>query len=60
MDDCVYNVEEYIIKPFPPRPAKTHHPFVILLCLIPDDFSHQWRGSRRERVNWAYLPISLP
>ena len=44
MDDCVYNVEEYIIKPFPPRPAKTHHPFVILLCLIPDDFTRQEKG----------------
>ena len=39
-----------------PRPAKTV-PFVILLCLMPDDFTHQWRASGWESVNWAYLPI---
>ena len=39
-----------------PRPAKTV-PFVILLCLMPDDFTDQWRASRWERVNWAYLTI---
>ena len=38
------------------RPAKTV-PFVILLCLTPDNFTHQWRASGWERVNWAYLPI---
>ena len=25
-------------------------PFVILLCLTPDDFTHQWRASGWERV----------
>ena len=39
-----------------PRLAKTI-PFVILLCLTPDDFTRQWRASGWERVNWAYLPI---
>ena len=33
-----------------PRPAKTV-PFVILLCLTPDDFTCQWRASGWERVN---------
>ena len=32
-----------------PRPAKTV-PFVTLLCLTPDDFTHQWRASGWERV----------
>ena len=32
------------------RPVKTV-PFVILLCLMPDDFTHQWRASGWERVN---------
>ena len=44
------------LNPFPPRLAKTI-PFVILLCLMPDDFTRQWRASGWERVNWAYLPI---
>ena len=35
-------------------------PFVILLCLTPDDVTHQGRASGWERVNWANLPISLP
>ena len=30
------------LKPFPPRPAKTD-PFVILLCLAPNDFTRQGR-----------------
>ena len=38
------------------RPGQTV-PFVILLCLMPDDFTCQWRASGWERVNWAYLPI---
>ena len=33
-----------------PRPAQTV-PFVILLCLMPNDFTHQWRASGWERVN---------
>ena len=36
-----------------PRPAKTI-PFVILLCLTPDDFTRQWRASGWERVNGSY------
>ena len=32
-----------------PRLAKTV-PFVILLCLTPDDFTHQWGASGWERV----------
>ena len=47
------------LNPFPLRPAKTV-PFVILLCLTPDDFTYQGRASGWERVNRAYLPISLP
>ena len=39
-----------------PRLAKTV-PFLILLCQMPDDFTHQWSASGWERVNWAYLPI---
>ena len=35
-------------------------PFVILLCLTPDELTRQGRASGWERVNWAYLPISLP
>ena len=31
------------INPFTPRLAKTT-PFVILLCLMPDDFTHQGRA----------------
>ena len=43
---------------FPPRQIKTI-PFIILLCLTPDDFPRQGRASARERVNWVYLPISF-
>ena len=32
------------------RPAKID-PFVILLCLTPDDFTRRWRASGWERVN---------
>ena len=34
---------------FSPRPAKAT-PFVILLCLMPDDFTRQGRASGWERV----------
>ena len=37
------------LNPFSPRPAKTV-PFVILLCLTPDDFTRQGRASGWERV----------
>ena len=37
------------LKHSSPRLAKTV-PFVILLCLTPDDFTHQWRASGWERV----------
>ena len=38
------------LNPLPPSPAKTI-PFVILLCLTPDDFTRQERAvSRMERV----------
>ena len=46
-------------NPFTARLAQPGH-FVISLCLMPDDFTHQWRVSGWERVNWAYLPISVP
>ena len=36
-----------------PRPAKTV-PFVILLCLTPDDFTCQWRASGWERVKTLF------
>ena len=32
----------FLLNPFPPKPAKTG-PFIILLCLTPDDFTHQGR-----------------
>ena len=38
----------------PPRPAKTG-PFIILLCLTPDDFTCQGRASGWERVNTDQL-----
>ena len=37
------------LNPFPPRPAKTV-PFVMLLCLMPDNFTRQRRASGWERV----------
>ena len=46
----------YSINLSSPSPAQTV-PFVILLCLTPDNFTRQWRASGWERVNWAYLPI---
>ena len=42
------------INPFIPRLAKTG-PFVILLCVMPDDFTHQGRASSRERVKYNYF-----
>ena len=57
LDNCY--IKTAYFNPFPPRAAKSGH-FVILLCLTPDDFTHQRRASGWERVNWAYLPISLP
>ena len=41
-------------NPFSSRPAKTF-PFVILLCLTPDDFTHQGIASGWERVNRNYI-----
>ena len=38
----------------PARPAKTG-PFIILLCLTPDDFTCQGRASVSERVNTGQL-----
>ena len=52
------NCEMLTTEHFPPKQAKTV-PFTILICLTPDNFTHQWRASGWERVNWAYLPISL-
>ena len=46
-------------NPFPPGLAKTK-PFIILLCLMPNNFTHQWRASGWERVNWANWPAHLP
>ena len=43
------------LNPFPPRLAKTG-PFVILLCLMPDNFTHQRRASGWERVNTLPFP----
>ena len=42
----------YLVKclSLTPKPAKTG-PFVILLCLTPDNFTRQEGTSRRERVN---------
>ena len=37
-------------NPFPPRPTKIG-PFNILLCLTPDDFTHQGKASGWKRVN---------
>ena len=41
-----------------PRLAKTSH-FLILLCMMPDDFTRQQRVSRWERYNWSY-PLPPP
>ena len=38
------------LNPFPPRAAKSGH-FVILLCLTPDDCTHQRKTSGWEKVN---------
>ena len=57
----IYCIYRYciIINPFSPRPTKTS-PFIILFCLMPNNFTHQGKACWWERVNWAYLPISLP
>ena len=34
--------------------------FIILLCLMPDDYTRQGRASGWERVNWAFLNPFLP
>ena len=47
-----YDYSNVSINPFPPRPAQTA-PFVIFLCLMPDNFPHQGRASKREMVNAA-------
>ena len=41
---------------FPPRPGKTG-PFVILLCLTPDNLTYQGKAAGWERVNWAYQAL---
>ena len=48
-------VNKAVFKPSPPSPAKTA-PFVILLWLTPDDFTHRGRASGWERVNWTICP----
>ena len=62
-------------NPFHHRPAKPSSPFVILLCLTLEHFTHQGRASRRKRVHlnqnfekifqlqdlWhVFLPIGMP
>ena len=37
-----------------PRPAKTV-PFAILLCLIPDDFTRQWRASGSSAIRQSKI-----
>ena len=54
-NSCIMNRVK--VNLFSPRTAKTA-PFVILLCLTPDNFTRQGRASGWERVNWTYLPIS--
>ena len=51
--DNLYWVIKILINLFPPRPAKTG-PFVILLCLMPDDFTHQ------ERAGWERVNVMPP
>ena len=56
VDYCIMRfcqLRSNLFNPFPPRPAKTS-PFTILLCLMPDDCTHQGRASAWELVNWAY------
>ena len=50
--DTVYRqyTNVFSLNPFTPWPAKTV-PFVIVLCLIPNDFTRQGRASGWERVN---------
>ena len=54
---CAKNTTKIIlVNPFPLRQAKNGP----LLHQMPDAFTRQGRASRRETVNCAYLPISLP
>ena len=46
---CACAIAEVSINLSSPRPVKTI-PFVILLCLTPDDFTCQWIASGWERV----------
>ena len=46
------------INPFSPRPAKTGH-FIILLCLLLDNFTCLGRASGWERVKWLILNLSF-
>ena len=32
---------------------------LLFYCLMPDNFTRQWRASGWERVNWAYLPVNF-
>ena len=45
-----------LVLPFPPRVAKTSS-FVILLCLMSDDFTHQGRASGWERVKGGHTGV---
>ena len=50
---CVYWINLVLTSNLSsPKLAKTI-PFVILLCLMPDDFTCQWRASGWERVKEA-------
>ena len=44
----VMNADWVLINPFPPRAAKSRH-FIILLCLMPDNFTCQRRASGWEK-----------
>ena len=50
----IISSQTFGFNPFPSRLAKTD-PFTILLCLMPDDFTHQRKASGWERVK---LPMS--
>ena len=52
-----FNCSTVLFNLSSPRPAKTV-PFVILLCLTPDDFTRQWRASGWERVKY-YKPTVI-
>ena len=48
----------FLINSFPPRwpDLSQNHPSVILLCLMPDDFTHQGRGSGRQGLTECICP----